>query len=184
MKRVIRYVLLFMLFLISAGQILFVLLDNQFTANTYDKISVVLECAPIMCLPITVLLYGRNNLTSKIILLVQAVLFLPLIAIRIFNIYKASNNIDISFIRSITDTTIIILMFIAILLLMHRKKKSYKICFGVIALLNIVVIIMNLSTNNNTSYAITVFTIYFLTVYPFYALGLRTNRGIKFEKIN
>ena len=174
-EKIINYILLSLTFIVSTGQIVFVLLDGKFDAHIYDKIAAVVECVPLAFLPIAAIIlskYKQNCLTSKIVLSIELFLFLPLVLIRIQNIIKNQNNLDSVFTSSIVDTAIIIIMLLMILFLMYNKKKLYKISLRGTVLLSIVAIVMNLLTVNNAIVlnAVIIIVLYTLSIYPFYVL--------------
>lgn len=175
MKKIINYIFLSLTFIVSTGQIVFVLLDGKFDAHIYDKIAAVVEYAPLAFLPIVAIIlnkYKQNCLTSKIVLSIELFLFLPLVLMRIQNIIKNQNNLDSVFASSIVDTAIIIMMLLMILFLMYNKKKLYKISLRGTVLLGIVAIVMNLLTVNNAIVlnAVIIIALYALSIYPFYVL--------------
>lgn len=174
-KKIINYILLSLTFIVSTGQIVFVLLDGKFDAQIYDKIAVVVECVPLAFLPIVSIILSKNKqncLTSKIVLSIELFLFLPLVLMRIQNIIKNQNNLDSVFASSIVDTAIIIMMLLMILFLMYNKKKLYKISLWGTVLLGKVAIVMNLLTINNAVVlnAVIIIVLYALSIYPFYVL--------------
>lgn len=175
MKKIINYILLFLTFIVSIGQIVFILLDSKFDAHTYDMIAVIVECVPLAFLPIVAIIlskYKQNCLTSKIVLSIELFLFLPLVLMRIQNIIKNQNYLDSVYASSIVDAAIIIMMLLMILFLMYNKKKLYKISLRGTVLLGIVAIVMNLLTVNNTIIlnAVIIIVLYALSIYPFYVL--------------
>ena len=128
-KKIINYILLFLTFIVSIGQIVFVLLDGKFDAHTYDKIAVIVECVPLAFLPIVAIIFSKNKqnyLAPKISLSIELFLFLSLVLMRIQNIIKNQNNLDSVFASSIVDTAIIIMMLLMILFLMYyRNVQKY-----------------------------------------------------------
>ncbi len=181
MKKIINYILLSLTFIVSIGQIVFILLDSKFDAHTYDMIVVIVECVPLAFLSVVAIILSKNKqncLISKILLSIELFLFLPLVLVRIQNIIKNQNNLDSVFASSIVDTAIIIMMMLMILFLMYNKKKLYKISLRGTVLLGIVAIVMNLLTINNAVVlnAVIIIVLYALSIYPFYVLRSK-NKG-------
>lgn len=183
MKKIINYILLSLTFIVSIGQIVFILLDSKFDAHTYDMIVVIVECVPLAFLSVVAIILSKNKqncLISKILLSIELFLFLPLVLVRIQNIIKNQNNLDSVFASSIVDTAIIIMMMLMILFLMYNKKKLYKISLRGTVLLGIVAIVMNLLTINNAVVlnAVIIIVLYVLSIYPFYVLRSKI-KGIR-----
>ncbi len=173
MKKILNYLLLFLLFAVSIGQILFVFLDGQFEATTFDKISVMIECVPMAYLSLIASLFNKieNSLIFKHLLRIQLVLFVPLTVLRIITIF---NNfyINLNYISSIIDTVIIILMFVMILLLINNKKEACTTSVIITILFCLIAIIINalIVENNVVLNASIMLIIYLLSIYPFYSI--------------
>lgn len=184
MKRIVDYLMFFLLLCLSVGQIVFVLFDTQFAATEYDKLTTLLSCVPLFFLPITTILVQRyrknkNEQKAKKLLLFQIIIFCPCIIVEIMRVINAMNSTNIILLNNIVDIAIIVFLPFLLLMLLLKKKKAYIIGKILIVLLIIIACCTEIFLNfeSKTSAFILSLLIYAVSVYPILSLKfeMKTN---------
>lgn len=180
MKKYIHYLPLLLLFLLSAGQIVYVFFSDSLAAGAYDKVYAVCGCVPLMFLAIACMAVEKSRkgraASNRSLLLFQCALFIPIIVLEAIDAAKAIGAPGVSPLRPIADLLIFLLMPVLLLILMMNRRNLYLVGLALLGLLIVFAFFSTLVSEQNGALptALSSLVIYLLSAYPFLALFLRS----------